>query len=217
MAALQGVGGPRAGRIRGPPFWQRTKEGADRSRLPPATAHLLPLLSPPLPPSPLPSPPLLSPPSPLLFAANPLTCSILGSQLETGPCGSLASTFRDLAAKYAAADDCAAFAPNGPLKGVPQPNDACCSQLRSFASNGCGCDAVTSSLARAFLGGAAGSADSAIAGGIRLAQASRCSSDALGGPIVNACDGSIGCPAAAPAAAAPAAKPAAKPAAGAAP
>lgn len=175
---------------------------SDRSPPPPA------LLSPPL---------LSSPSSPLLFAANPLTCSILGSQLETGPCGSLASTFRDLAAKYAAADDCAAFAPNGPLKGVPQPNDACCSQLRSFASNGCGCDAVTSSLARAFLGGAAGSADSAIAGGIRLAQASRCSSDALGGPIVNACDGSIGCPAAAPAAAAPTAKPATKPAAGAAP
>ena len=131
-----------------------------------------------------------------LRTANPITCSILGAQLETGPCGEYAGTFRDIAAKYAKAE-CAAFSPTGPLKNVPQPSDACCAQLRQFASNGCGCDAITASLARAFLGGAAASADSAIAGGIRLAQASRCSSPALGGPIVNPCDGSIGCPPAA--------------------
>ena len=74
-----------------------------------------------------------SPPGPP--SADPITCSLLGAQLQSGPCASYASTFRDIAGKYAGTD-CAGFEKaKASLASIPQPNDACCALLRQFASN----------------------------------------------------------------------------------
>jgi hypothetical protein len=135
-----------------------------------------------------------SPPLPFsIHPADSITCSLLGAGLQSGPCGSLSGTFKSYASRFASADCDTVRRASADLGGLPEPSDACCSQLRQFAANGCACDSVTSSLASAFLGGG-GDTAAAIKGGVKLAQASRCSSPKLGGPIVDACDGSTGCP-----------------------
>ena len=133
-----------------------------------------------------------SPPSNPHHPADSITCSLLGAGLQSGPCGSLSGTFKSYASRFASADCATVRRASADLGGLPEPSDACCNQLRQFAANGCACDSVTSSLARTFLGG--GDTQSAIKGGVKLAQASRCSAPAQGGPIVDTCDGSTGCP-----------------------
>ena len=124
--------------------------------------------------------------------ADSITCSLLGAQLRSGPCGGLQDSFKTYAAKYANADCATIDAAKAELQ-KSEPSLACCSQLRQFASNGCTCDRVTASLASAVLGGG-GDTRAAIAGGVRLAQASRCSLPENGGPITDTCTGSTGCP-----------------------
>lgn len=146
---------------------------------------------------------LLLPPPPLSFptsnnkknsspTADSITCSLLGAQLRSGPCGGLQDTFKNYAAKYANADCATIDAAKAELQ-KSEPSLACCQQLRQFASNGCTCDRVTATLASAVLGGG-GDTRAAIAGGVRLAQASRCSLPENGGPITDTCTGSTGCP-----------------------
>ena len=125
-------------------------------------------------------------------SADSITCSLLGAQLRSGPCGGLQDSFKNYAAKYANAD-CATIEAAKAELAKSEPSLACCSQLRQFASNGCTCDRVTASLASAVLGGG-GDTRAAIAGGVRLAQASRCSLPENGGPITDTCTGSTGCP-----------------------
>ena len=170
---------PNAPRASAPAF--RGRESGNRRRPRPAAARRRAAAGRPLAADPPPTRP--SSPSP----ADSITCSLLGSQLQTGPCSNLAGTFKSYAAKYASAS-CAAI--DADAGSMAEPSDSCCRQLRQFAANGCACDSITSSLASAFLGG--GDTKAAISGGVKLAQSSRCSLPASGGPIVDSCTGEKG-------------------------
>ena len=185
---MRGGGAPGGAQFWGAGGGAMTRGGRGKAKggAPPTVVGRRLIIIPPS-PSPSPSPPPPRPP------ADSITCTLLGSGLQSGPCGSLSGSFKSYAAKYASAD-CATIRKAADSGAMPDPSDACCSQLRQFAANGCACDSVTSSLAAAFLGGS-GDTSAAIRGGVQLAQASRCSLPKLGGPIVNACDGSAGCPA----------------------
>lgn len=170
---------PNAPRASAPAF--RGRESGNRRRPRPAAARRRAAAG--RPPAADPPPTRPSSPSP----ADSITCSLLGSQLQTGPCSNLAGTFKSYAAKYASAS-CAAI--DADAGSMAEPSDSCCRQLRQFAANGCACDSITSSLASAFLGG--GDTKAAISGGVKLAQSSRCSLPASGGPIVDSCTGEKG-------------------------
>ena len=73
--------------------------------------------------------------------------------------------------------------------------DPCCLELRAFAAGGCACSSDVSDLLTGMKILPAGvAAGPAVSGIVALVQASRCSNPALGGPIVDGCTGSVGCP-----------------------
>jgi len=71
---------------------------------------------------------------------------------------------------------------------------ACCADMRSFAAAGCTCDADVMELLVGLKVLPAGASPDATMGGIvALFQASQCAGAALGGPLLDACTGGVGC------------------------
>jgi predicted MFS family arabinose efflux permease len=71
---------------------------------------------------------------------------------------------------------------------------ACCADMRSFAAAGCTCDADVMDLLvglKVLPPGA--SPDATMSGIVSLFQVSQCAGSALGGPLLDACTGSVGC------------------------
>ena len=115
-----------------------------------------------------------------------------------GSCSSLRPVFYSNAAgfsAYSGSADCvgaqgavAVMVPAGALTA------ACCADMRSFAAAGCTCDADVMELLVGLKVLPAGASPDATMGGIvALFQASQCAGAALGGPLLDACTGGVGC------------------------
>jgi len=79
---------------------------------------------------------------------------------------------------------------------VPTPllSDECCASLRSFVAAGCACDGDVLALLEGInILPPGADAAATVAGVVALIQGSRCSGPALGGPLLDACTGEIGC------------------------
>jgi hypothetical protein len=71
---------------------------------------------------------------------------------------------------------------------------ACCEAVRVFAAESCVCDPVVAELLLGLKVLPPGSrAEPTIAGAVQLVQAGPCSAAVNGGPLLEACTGSLGC------------------------
>ena len=113
--------------------------------------------------------PRLLPPAP----GNP-SCVPLARTLNSGACAPVAAALRPVMGSLATAT-CDALAAH-PAQATITP--ACCADVKAFIAGGCACDAGVNTLLSA-----AGVPAGALAGGVRLAQASICGQAANGGPL----------------------------------
>ena len=157
---------------------------------------LLPLPTPPsLPISPPPPPPPPKTPRPLLVA----DCAALVTSLARGPCAVLKPVLHGQYGQpsaYATAD-CSQLTGEVERLGLTL-SDTCCTDARAFVDTGCACSPDVQDLLVGLRVLPAGADPVATINGIvGLMQGSRCSSATFGGPVVNPCSGSAGCPSAA--------------------
>lgn len=115
------------------------------------------------------------------LGAPPGQCVALANGLASGACAPVARALRPVAGTLAA-QSCAELAAS-PL--LPLVTPACCADLHAFVAARCACDPAVNALLAA-----AGVADGALAGGVRLAQSSICVAPANGGSLA-----AVGCPA----------------------
>lgn len=121
------------------------------------------------------------------LGAPPGQCVALANGLASGACAPVARALRPVAATLAS-QTCADLAAS-PLQ--PLVTAACCVDVRAFVKNSCACDGTVNALLAA-----AGVADGALAGGVRLAQSSICASAANGGALpATGCPSIVACPA----------------------
>lgn len=122
------------------------------------------------------------------------SCSEEAAAIQSGSCWSLFNVINPIAINYAGAS-CPTV--NGKITALlaagVRVTDACCTQLRSFLANGCACDADVYTIAT-LTGYTADQAPTVLSGTAALAQASPCSAAKYGGPLVDQCTGSTGCP-----------------------
>ena len=157
---------------------------------------LLPLPTPPL--SPYLSPPSAPPPKtprPLLVA----DCAALVTSLARGPCAVLKPVLHGQYGQpsaYATAD-CSQLTGEVERLGLTL-SDTCCIDARAFVDTGCACSPDVQDLLVGLRVLPAGADPVATINGlVGLMQGSRCSIATFGGPVVNPCSGSAGCPSAA--------------------
>ena len=137
----------------------------------------------------------LFPPSlPLL----PVDCATEATKLARASCAPLRGIFFERgggAAVYGSATECSQL--NGALDKMLQGADipaGCCKDARVFASAGCPCSPEVAELITGLRVLPPGvDASLTVSGIINLLQASKCATDAFGGPILNSCTSSTGC------------------------
>jgi len=128
----------------------------------------------------------------------PADCADAASKLAAGPCAALVPVFREHArelAAFTAATPCgllktkvASWLPAGLSTG------ACCDVVRSVAADGCVCDPGVGELLAGLRVLPPGTPpEPTISGAVALIQAGPCSAAAYGGPLLEACGGSVGC------------------------
>lgn len=140
----------------------------------------------------------------LTFSLSPLSpstsadCADAASRLAVGPCAALVPVFNAHARELSTlstATPCPdlkarvdAWLPAGLATG------ACCETVRAFAADGCVCDAAVAEMLVGLRILPPGTLpEPTIAGAVALVQAGPCSAAAYGGPLVEACTGSVGC------------------------
>ena len=72
---------------------------------------------------------------------------------------------------------------------MPTADDSCCDDLRAFITVGCSCDPDVLDLISL-----SGATKANLAAALKMAQSGQCADPAHGGPMVNPCDGTVGCP-----------------------
>ena len=150
---------------------------------------------PPLSLSPPPSAPPPKTPRPLLVA----DCAALVTALARGPCAVLKPVLHGQYGQpsaYATAD-CSQLTGEVERLGLTL-SDTCCIDARAFVDTGCACSPDVQDLLVGLRVLPAGADPVATINGlVGLMQGSRCSIATFGGPVVNPCSGSAGCPSAA--------------------
>lgn len=113
-------------------------------------------------------------------------CTVIAARMQTGPCAKL----QDATMKHTAeieAMDCPAL--NVFKETMPTADDSCCDDLRAFITVGCSCDPDVLDLISL-----SGATKANLAAALKMAQSGQCADPAHGGPMVNPCDGTVGCP-----------------------
>ena len=125
-------------------------------------------------------------------------CAALVTSLARGPCAVLKPVLHGQYGQpsaYASAE-CSQITGEVERLGISL-SDTCCSDARAFVDTGCACSPDVQDLLVGLRVLPAGADPVATINGIvNLMQGSRCSSATFGGPVVNPCSGSAGCPSA---------------------
>jgi hypothetical protein len=125
-------------------------------------------------------------------------CAALVTSLARGPCAVLKPVIHGQYGQpsaYATAE-CSQLTGEVERLGISL-SDVCCSDARSFVDTGCACSPDVQDLLVGLRVLPAGADPVATINGIvNLLQGSRCSGGSFGGPVVNPCSGSAGCPSA---------------------
>ena len=142
----------------------------------------------------------LNPPSLPPHPTHPTAdCGALVTSLARGPCAVLKPVLHGQYGQpsaYASAD-CSQLTGEVERLGLTL-SDVCCTDARAFVDTGCACSPDVQDLLVGLRVLPAGADPVATINGIvGLLQGSRCSGAAFGGPIMNPCVGSAGCPLAA--------------------
>ena len=123
-------------------------------------------------------------------------CGALVTSLARGPCAVLKPVLHGQYGQpsaYATAD-CTQLTGEVERLGLTL-SDTCCTDARAFVDTGCACSPDVQDLLVGLRVLPAGADPVATINGIvNLMQGSRCSGAAFGGPVVNPCSGSAGCP-----------------------
>lgn len=132
---------------------------------------------------------------------NQLTvdCGALVTSLARGPCAVLKPVLHGQYGQPSAYStaDCSQLTGEVERLGLSL-SDTCCTDARAFVETGCSCSPDVQDLLVGLRVLPAGADPVAtIDGLVKLMQGSRCGGAAFGGPVVNPCSGSAGCPAAA--------------------